>query len=261
MNIGFIGLGNMASAVIRGIASSSELSGIRLLGYNPHIEKLEALQRDYDITGCESNVALCRESDIIVLAVKPQKVEEVLAEIQESAKGKFILSLVAGKTLSYYKERIACPVCRTAPNINARIGASITGYCFSDDVTEADRETARMILRTVGSIVEIPESFIRIVSAVGGAAPAYTYMYINALAEAALKAGMPKKMALEIAAASVRGSAEMLLRSEQHPYSLVDGVTSPGGSTVEGLMVLQKCGFEYAVEAAIEAVMEKDKKF
>ncbi len=250
----------MASAVIRGIAARGPKEW-ELFGYNPHEEKLHALQRELNITGVSGNQALCRECDAIVLAVKPQKTEEVLREIAEDIKGKFLISVAAGKTLDYFRERVDCAVCRTAPNINAKIGASVTGLCFSEDADEEERSLARAIFETVGSVIEVPEAYMRIVSAVGGAAPAYTYMYINALAEAALKAGMPKQLALRLAAESVKGSAELVLASGEHPYALVDQVTSPGGSTVEGLMVLQERGFEYAVEAAIEAVMEKDKRF
>lgn len=261
MKIGFIGLGNMASAIIRGICRSPELEGVELFGYNPSPEKLQRLQQSYRISGCTDNVSLCRQCDVIVLAVKPQMTEAVFSEVRDSIAGKFVVSVVAGKTLAYLKERINCPICRTAPNINAKIGASITGYCFSDDVSKSDRALAETILSAIGETIEVPEQFIRIVSSVGGASPAYTYMYINALAEAALKAGMPKEKALRLAAASVKGSAEMVLSSGLHPYALVDQVTSPGGSTVEGLIELQRQGFEYAVESAIEAVMEKDKKF
>ena len=128
---------------------------------------------------------------------------------------------------------------------------------FCEDVS---KELAARLLGTFGTAVEVPEKFMGIVGAIGGAAPAYTYLYINALAEAAVQAGMPKGMAVEIAAAMAEGSGRMARLSGRHPWALIDQVTSPGGTTVEGLLALQQGGFEPAVHAAVQAVLEKDKR-
>lgn len=146
------------------------------------------------------------------------------------------------------------------PNINAVVGASVTGWCAGEQVTEEQKALAARLLGTFGTAVEVPEKFMGIVGAIGGAAPAYTYLYINALAEAAVRAGMPKGMAVEIAAAMAEGSGRMVRLSGQQPWVLIDQVTSPGGTTVEGLLALQQGGFESAVHGAVQAVLDKDKR-
>lgn len=259
MTIGFIGLGNMASAIVRGIAASD--MDAALCGYNPHPEKAQALADSCGLRVCASNAEVVDSSDVVVLGVKPQVLEPVLAEIAPQAAGKLFVSVAAGKELAWLGQRLGgASIVRAMPNINAKIGASVTGWCANEAAAPEEKALAARILDTIGTAVEVPEKFIGIVSAIGGAAPAYTYLYINALAEAAVQAGMPKGMALEIAAAMVEGSGRMARLSGQHPWTLIDQVTSPGGTTVEGLLALQRLGFEPAVHAAVQAVLEKDKR-
>lgn len=258
MTIGFIGLGHMASAMVRGIASTG-LEGAALCGHNAHPEKARELAEQCSLRLCASNAEVVRSSDMVVLAVKPQLLDGVLAEIAPLAAGKLFLSVAAGKTLSWLEERLGdTAIVRAMPNINAVAGASVTGWCANDAVTAAQKALVSSVLGAFGTAVEVPEKFMGIVSAIGGAAPAYTYLYINALAEAAVQAGMPKAMAVEIAAAMTEGSGRMVRLSGQSPWTLIDQVTSPGGTTIEGLLAIQKGGFEPAVHAAVQAVLEKD---
>lgn len=260
MKIGFIGLGNMASAMIRGLTAST-LSPLALYGHNPHFEKTQKLVESCKLLPCFSNREVVQNSDIVVLAVKPQVISQVLSEIAPVTEGKLFISVVAGKSLDWLENSLGnVPIVRAMPNINAKIGMSITGWCANAYATDDQKALADQILKTVGSTIELPERFAGIMSAIGGAAPAYTYLYINAIAEAALRAGMPKPMALKIASASAEGSAKMILESGEHPLALADQVTSPGGTTIEGLMLLQELGFEHAVHAAIAAVLEKDSR-
>lgn len=260
MVIGFIGLGNMASAMVRGIAAA-QLEGVTLCGHNPHPEKAMALTESCGLRLCASNAEVLSASDVVVLAVKPQILEGVLAEIAPQAAGRLFLSVAAGKELAWLEARLGHEaIIRAMPNINAVVGASVTGWCANDAADTAQRELAARLLGTFGTAVEVPERFMGIVGAIGGAAPAYTYLYINALAEAAVQAGMPKGMAVEIAAAMAEGSGRMVRLSGRHPWALIDQVTSPGGTTVEGLLALQQGGFEPAVHAAVQAVLEKDKR-
>ena len=193
--------------------------------------------------------------------VKSGDWEGVLEEIAPLAAGKLFLSVAAGKELAWLSARLGhgCIV-RAMPNINAVVGASVTGWCAGEQVTEEQKALAARLLGTFGTAVEVPEKFMGIVGAIGGAAPAYTYLYINALAEAAVQAGMPKGMAVEIAAAMAEGSGRMVRLSGQQPWVLIDQVTSPGGTTVEGLLALQQGGFEPAVHGAVQAVLDKDKR-
>ena len=259
MVIGFIGLGNMASAMVRGIASA-QLEGVTLCGHNPHPEKAKELAEQCGLRLLPSNQAVLDASDVVVLAVKPQILEGVLAELAPPS-GRLFISVAAGKELAWLEARLGqAAIIRVMPNINAVVGASVTGWCANDAVSDEQKVLAATLLGTFGTAVEVPENFMGIVSAIGGAAPAYTYLYINALAEAAVQAGMPKGMAVEIAAAMAEGSGRMVRLSGQHPWALIDRVTSPGGTTVEGLLALQQGGFESAVHAAVQAVLEKDKR-
>lgn len=259
MVIGFIGLGNMASAMVRGIAAA-QLEGVTLCGHNPHPEKAKELAEQCGLRLLPSNQAVLDASDVVVLAVKPQILESVLAELAPPP-GRLFISVAAGKELAWLEARLGqAAIIRVMPNINAVVGASVTGWCVNDAVSDEQKALAATLLGTFGTAVEVPEKFMGIVSAIGGAAPAYTYLYINALAEAAVQAGMPKGMAVEIAAAMAEGSGRMVRLSGQHPWALIDRVTSPGGTTVEGLLALQQGGFEPAVHAAVQAVLEKDKR-
>ena len=259
MKIGFIGLGNMGSAIVKGI-HKQRVEGIELLGYNPHQEKAVQLEQQCGLQVCDSDETVAEQSDVLVLAVKPQMTECVLP-LLKAADGKLIISVIAGKSLANLESAFPhSAVVRIMPNINARVGGSITGICFGRFVTEKQKQLTGQILSGIGEYIEIEERFAGIFSCIGGAAPAFTYTYINAVADSALKEGMPKPLALEIAAQSVLGSARMILESADHPKALADQVCSPGGTTIEGMMKLSELGFEHAVHEVIHAVIEKDKK-
>ena len=173
MVIGFIGLGNMASAMVRGIAAA-QLEGVTLCGHNPHPEKAKALTESCGLRLCASNAEVLSASDVVVLAVKPQILEGVLAEIAPQAAGRLFLSVAAGKELAWLEARLGHEaIIRAMPNINAVVGASVTGWCANDAADTAQRELAARLLGTFGTAVEVPERFMGIVGAIGGAAPAY----------------------------------------------------------------------------------------
>jgi pyrroline-5-carboxylate reductase len=146
------------------------------------------------------------------------------------------------------------------PNINAKVLASESGYCANENCTSEQKKMVYDMFSAVGSAIEIPEKFFSIFGVIAGSSPAFAYIYINALAKAAVKAGMPKAQAMEIAANTVLGSAKMVLESNEHPCKLADMVCSPGGTTIEGVCALDEMGFENTVIKAFDAVLEKDRK-
>ncbi len=260
MTIGFIGLGNMSSAVIRGLAANEEMRDAVLCGYNPHIEKALALKESCGLVICDSNAEVVEMSDVIVLGVKPQVIEGVLAELPAFPAEKLVISMIAAKTIGWLGEHAGTEnIVRAMPNTNAIIGEAITGLWPAPAVAEEGKALAEKIFLSVGETIWLKEDFISILGAVGGASLAYTHMYINALAEAGLRAGMSKKQALTIASTAVKGAAMMQLATGEHPYALADMVTSPGGTTVEGVMALDRMGFCAAVHEAIHACIEKEK--
>lgn len=260
MRYGFIGLGNMSSAILRGMVSASQPFG-EFCGYNPTVAKAEKLRDECGLIVCGSNAEVVDTSDVVVVAVKPQMLEGALAGLENRMQGKLLVSVVAGRSVEYFETRFpGCTVARLAPNINAKIGASVTGVCFSKGISSAQRDVVFNIARSIGEAIETEERFMGIFGCIGGAAPAFTYLYLNALADAALKEGMPKKMALQIAAASAMGTAKMVLESGEHPCALSDQVCSPGGTTIEGIIKLRELGFESAVHKAVAATIEKGKR-
>lgn len=260
MNIGFIGTGNMAGAIIRGLSLSKEFS---VHGYDLSKEALEILSKEADLIPEESTESLIKNSDIVVLGVKPNILPGVLDTYKEALEEKnpLIISIAAGKTVGFIEEHIGkLRIVRVMPNINARALHSTTSYCINENVTEKDCADVEKIFSKVGSIIKVAENQLEILSVLSSASIAYTYLYIDALAAAALKAGLPKKTALEIAADSVLGSAKLVLESKIHPAELIDMVCSPGGTTIEGILSLKETGFESSVQKAFDASYEKGEK-
>ena len=187
---------------------------------------------------------------------------DVLPEVKNYLQEKhMIVSIAAGKNLNYFQGYLSesTPIIRVMPNINALIGASTSCYTANEQVTDSQLRLITTLFETIGTIIEVPEHLFSIFTTIGGASPAFTYMYIDALARAAVREGMPKNMALDIAANAVLGSAKMILQSKEHPWALVDQVCSPGGTTIQGVSSLQSNHFETTIHDAVAAVTDKDR--
>lgn len=262
--LGFIGTGNMASAIIKGVISSDFLKGNEICIYDTDTEKAALLSDTYGVKVCESEKEVCENAQQVILSVKPNVLESVFASVKDTLKEKnpLIISIAAGKSLSFLKENAGyeARIIRVMPNINAVVLEAISAYCSNENATDEDIFFAEKLLSSFGKAVRIEEDKFSVFTAIGGCSPAFTYMYIDALARAGVKNGLPKNIALEVSAQAVFGSAKMLAESDAHPYELVDRVCSPGGTTIEGVASLQKDGFEAAVAAAVEAAINKDRR-
>ncbi len=262
MKFGFLGAGNMSSAIIKGMVKGG-LSGKEILAFNPSKEKLKALRSECKILIAENRDEIL-DCDVIILGVKPQVLDNIIGEIKTrlGERKPLIISLAVGKTIEYLETNLGedKPLVRVMPNINAKSLMSTTGYCTNSKVSTTQEQIVEEVFAAIGTITKIPENMFSIFSAIAGSSPAFAYLYIDAVAHAAVKAGMPKKQALEIAASTVMGSAKMILQSSGHPWQLIDEVCSPGGTTIEGLYSLQKSSFEASITKAIDAVIEKDMK-
>lgn len=260
---GFIGAGNMASAIIEGICKSGFLKGEEIAVYDPDETKTQALSSRFGIRVFSSSTEIAEKCDTVILAVKPNIISSVLKETDLTAKetNPLFISIAAGKTTEFllssvsYKARFI----RVMPNINALVGQAVSACC-GINVSRQDMDYALSLCSCFGTAVEIEEKLFSIFSAIAGCSPAFTYMYIDSLARAAVKNGMPKALALKIAAKAVEGSAATILSSDEHPWTLVDRVCSPGGTTIEGVASLQRDGFEASVIRAVEESFNKDKK-
>lgn len=264
MKIGFIGSGNMGSAIFKGLIKNNAVKAENIYVYRINREKLEADAKEFGINGCGDYCELIEKTDCIFLAVKPNKFAEILPIVskQLSKKNSLIISMAAGKTIESIEKLLGykAPIIRIMPNINAQICLSATAYCSNEKVTSEQLDYIVNLLKAIGMAAPVEESKFSAFSAIADCSPAYVYMFIEALAKGALKAGMNKKQALDIAAYAVFGSAKMFIDSNVHPNQLIDKVCSPGGTTIEGVCTLDEYKFTSAVVKAVENSIEKDKK-
>ncbi len=264
MKIGFIGCGNMASAIIKGIIESKAVSADDVYAYDVSPAATENAAARYGITVCADANELTDICDYVVLAVKPNALVSVLNKINIKLREKnaVLISIAAGKTISFIRETLSQDnkIVRVMPNINAKVGAACCAYCANSLVTQSEKKKIEKIFGAIGEISELPESSFPIFGVIAGCGPAFAYMFTDALARAGVKNGLSKDTALKIAAQTVAGSAKMILESGAHPFELIDSVCSPGGTTIEGIASLQADGFESAVHKAVDRALDKDKK-
>lgn len=264
MSIGFIGCGNMAEAIIKGLTESNVIKGSEIYTYDPSAAKLESAAEKYNINKCSNAKEVVALAEYVVLAVKPNVITSVLNEINLTLEENetVLISIAAGKTIDFIRDNLSHSnkIVRVMPNINAKVAAACSAYCTNSEVTDAEKKEIEKIFSAVGSIMELPESSFPLFGVIAGCAPAFAYMFIDALARAGVKNGMAKDTALRISAQTVLGSAKMILESDSHPFELIDQVCSPGGTTIEGVTSLQADGFEAAVHNAVDKAIDKDKK-
>lgn len=264
MNIGFIGCGNMATAIIKGITKAQIVKGEEIFVFDKDPAKLDNAVAKYGVTKCKNANVVTQISDYVILAVKPNVITSVLNEINIALEesNTTIISIAAGKTIDFIRDSLSHKnkIIRIMPNINAMVGEACSAYCANEYVTEAEKTDVEKIFGSIGSIMELDEKDFPLFGVIAGCSPAFAYMYIDELARAGVKYGMKKDDALKIAAQSVLGSAKMILQGDAHPYELIDRVCSPGGTTIEGVLSLQKDGFANAIHNAIDKAIDKDSK-
>ena len=259
--IGFIGMGNMGYAMLKGALAAFSPSDI--IFSSPNREKCERISSETGVRFAESNAECGNNAKYIVLAVKPQFYEEVLDEVHNSLTADHtIIGIAPGKTLAWLEEKAGLPlkVVRFMPNTPAQVGEGMTAVCANERVSKEGLDEILKITDSFGCTEVIPERLMDAAGAVGGCAPAYVFMFIEAMADAAVSQGMPRKQAYKFASQTVLGSAKMVLETGRHPGDLKDMVCSPAGTTIEGVRTLEKNGFRSAVFEALTAAAEKGKK-
>lgn len=262
MKLGFIGLGNMATAIIAGIRKKDMVSAADIIGSDKTQVMVEGAKEKFGITATTDNREVASQVDILVLAVKPIFVPEVMAEIKDVIKeNTLIVSIAAGKTLAFLEEGLGADkkIIRCMPNTPALVLEGCTGVCVNGNVTEEETNRVLELLSSFGVASLVPERLMDAVVGVSGSSPAYVFMFIEAMADAAVAAGMPRNQAYTFAAQAVLGSAKLVLETGKHPGELKDMVCSPGGTTIAAVQVLEEKGFRAAVMDAIEKCVEKSK--
>ncbi len=263
MKIGFIGLGNMATAMIGGMLGKKMAAPEDIIGCSKTQATMDAVAAKYGITIAADNAQVAKEADVLFLAVKPIMFPEVIAQIKDSVdEKKLIISIAAGRTLDYIKGafgRDDLKIVRCMPNTPALVLEGCTGICAGPEVSAEELNTVVELMQSFGKASVVPERLMDVVVGVSGSSPAYVFMFIEAMADEAVAAGMPRKQAYEFAAQSVLGSAKMVLETGKHPGELKDMVCSPGGTTIEAVKVLEEMGLRAAVMDAMEACINKSK--
>ena len=261
--IAFLGGGNMAEALIKGMLAAGVAKADQILVSDVSNERLEMLHKTYGIVIERSNKDAAEQAGIILLCVKPQIIDVVLTKIEPVADhGKLVISIAAGVTIARIEKMLTHKprVIRVMPNTPALVLSGAAGLAAGSTSTVSDMMAAQQIFGAVGRAVVVEEKLMDAVTGLSGSGPAYVFTIIEALADAGVKAGIPRELALELSAQTVYGAAKMVLETHEHPGRLREKVTSPGGTTVEGLHMLEKGKLRETLMNAVEAATARSKE-
>jgi pyrroline-5-carboxylate reductase len=258
--LGFLGAGNMAAALIQGLLHGRVLPADRITASDVKPERLAQLHAAHGIRTTTDNHALLRESDVLVLAVKPQVIDKVLTEIGADVRGdQLVVSVAAGVPIEALEARLppGSRVVRAMPNTPATVGAGATAVAGGAHAREDDLRIARELFEAVGRVVVLDETLLDAVTGLSGSGPAYVMLIVEALADGGVKVGLHRDTALLLAAQTVFGSARLLLETGEHPGRLKDMVTSPGGTAIAGLHTLESGALRKTLIDAVEAATRR----
>lgn len=261
--IGFIGGGNMAGAIIGGILNSGLTEKDHIIATARTERTLQSLQERFQIRTSRSNPEAASQSDILFLAVKPHLFPEVIAEIRDIVPEQSILvSIAAGQSMEAIERLFGKKIrlVRAMPNTPALVGEAMSALCCNEHVSETEFSEIASIFSSFGICETVPESLMDTVVGVSGSSPAYVFLFLEAMADAAVADGMPRSQAYKFAAQAVLGAAKMVLETGSHPGLLKDAVCSPGGTTIEAVAELESQGLRSAVIKAQRACVEKSRE-
>lgn len=242
-SLGILGVGTMGEAMIKGIQASSLNKQYKIMGSRRSAEAASEIAGKYGIACVTDNLTLAKQCDIILLAVKPQQAEKVVKEIAPALKkDQLLISVCAAISLAQLKTWTggACGLLRAMPNTPAIVGEAMTVLCPSPTLKSSELKKAEEIFGTVGKVAQLEESLMNAATGLSGCGPAYVFLIIEALSEAGVKTGIPRKTSTLLAAQTLLGAARMVLERGEHPAAMKDEVTTPAGCTIDGLMALEE---------------------
>ncbi len=261
MKLGVIGCGKMGTALIQGAIRAGVVGAADVIGCDPYEKSREAFVKSTGATATADMDAVVAASEVILLCTKPQDVSTALTDAVKIAAGgqRLVISIAAGVTLAALEAVTSdnFRIIRAMPNTPALVGHGAAGFCLGSRANPADATTAQSLLGAVGLAVEVPERLMDAVTGLSGSGPAYIYVVIDALADGGVRAGIPRADAVRLAAQTVMGAAAMVLETGEHPAVLKDMVTSPGGTTIAGLAVLERQGLRSAMIEAVGAAVQR----
>jgi pyrroline-5-carboxylate reductase len=261
--VGFIGGGKMGGVLAAGIVSHRLVPASHVIVSDVVKERLDELAKTYGIVGTPDNKKVAREVDILVLAVKPQSMGEVLAELAPVVgKSHLVISIAAGIPIKFIEERLkkGVRVIRAMPNTPALIGEGMAALAGSATATQSDLAQAKQIFDSVGLTVVVKEELMNAVTGLSGSGPAYGFIIIEALSDAGVRMGLSRDIALKLAAQTLLGAAKLCLKGDKHPGELKDMVTSPAGTTIAGIKALEDGKIRATLMAAVEAATLRAKE-
>lgn len=241
--IGIIGLGRIGRCILLGLVESKTVKKGQIRFTTKHASTTQAVEKEFGISACKNNSALVKECDLILLAVKPQGVREVLEEIAGAVKPEtLIVSVVTGVSTKMIEDRLNGKgvVIRAMPNTPALVGEGMTAICLGSKATEHHWKLAETLFRCVGRVARVEEKQMNSITGLSGSGPAYIYMVLESMTEGGIKVGLPRDLALELSAQTILGAAKMYLETGKHPAALKDEVTTPAGCTIDGLTELEE---------------------
>ena len=256
----FVGAGNMAGALIRGLIGTGTVPADRIIAADPDQDRLGALEAELEIRVTSDNAEAVKDATVVVLAIKPQVFAQVLPGLSAAVPPHALLISIAAGISTRIIERSfpdGSRVVRTMPNTPALVGAGASAIAGGTHATDDDLELAETLFRSVGIAVRVPEEQIDAVTGLSGSGPAYVFAMIEALRDAGAREGLPEETALQLAAQTVFGAARLLLDEKEAPEVLRDRVTSPGGTTRAGLDALAAAGFADAIMGAVRAATRR----
>lgn len=260
--LGLIGVGNMGTALLKGVLSSNTIDKEKTIIYDTREEVIKKSIQEFDVKAVSSNTELVQQVKFIIIAVKPQDIDSVLEEIgPKLSEDQILISIAAGVTLDYIKKFISKNIglIRVMPNTPALVGEGVSAIAHNKKITENDLKYVKKIFNSVGKVVELEEKHIDAVTGLSGSGPAYVFVMIEALADGGVKMGLPRNIALKLASQTVLGAAKMVMETGMHPGELKDMVASPGGTTITALHEIEKGKLRATLISAVEAATLKSK--
>jgi len=263
LTIGFLGAGKMAAALARGFVRAGLLTARQVIASDPSEAARAAFAKEVGAKTTASNPEVARFANVLVLAVKPDQVSTVLADVRDHFTAKHcLISIAAGMPLAKLEAGLGAGarLIRVMPNTPALVGASATAFALGKSARPEDGELAQKLFSAIGLAFQLKEALLDAVTGLSGSGPAYVCLFIEGLSDGGVAAGLPREVATRLAAQTVLGSAKMVLETGLHPGVLKDMVTSPGGTTIEGLHELEKGKVRGALISAVRAAAEKSRK-
>jgi len=261
--IAVIGPGAMAEAIIGGLLRNNLITSDRIIISGPEQDHNQELQARYGVKALWDNKLAVNQADVVILSVKPQILPRVLAGLKGHVPSKaVVISIVAGASIQMIKDGLAHDsVVRSMPNTPAQIGEGITVWTNSPSVTSEQLDTARQVLSALGAEVYVDEeNYLDMATALSGSGPAYTFLFMEAMIDAGVHLGFPRRIAEQLVVQTVRGSVDYFISRQAHPARLRNEVTSPGGTSAAALYYLEKAGFRTAISRAIWAAYERSQE-